>query len=377
MQSRALLGMQLGQLASGLMGGFDIFRQRGALDGMRTNELASQIALQEEQQRKIGADADIARRQLDLGNDDSLARTAALASGMTGQAANNFGNYVKSGYVPLVTSYAPDILEKGGDAAKTLASLRTALAIGDRNMDLPKVIQGIQRNNLTQNLTPNNAPRVALATAAMDGKDPANITEAALMQSIAGGGEYMPLAKALLAGKGKGAYDNFDGGVTNVLDGSQTINPIGVSKAAENNAQATQASAGAKENLAQAALAGVRGANIQAGKGDGTQSQQLRDFAQIRDDIRADYNAIYPIGVTGKRPKTAPDFDAFTRAWLRQYNIDENAFFRNNDNPITRPMENKPSAAYQEYLDAYNRAAGRPEIQRKITERARAAGIVK
>lgn len=388
MQTSTQLGMALGQLASGLMGGFGDQRQKGALDAMRSNELSSQIALHDAQRQKLGAETDIDRRRLGLSDDNNLAKTALMALGITGDdAGNDYTDYLKNGqYTPKTVPLAftnggdnlptPAYVDKFPEVSKTLASLRTALAIGDKNMDLPKVIQGIQRNNLTQNLTPENAPQVALTTAAMDGKDPTNITEAALVQQLANGGNYGQLAKALLAAKGKGIYDDFNGGVTNVLDGTQTINGIGKSQITENNARASQASAGAKENLAQAALAGIRGENIKAGKGDGSQAQ-LRDFAQIRDDIRSDYNAQFPLSpINGQRPKNAPDFNAFTKSWLKQYNIDENAFFRNT-HPTQQPTAQQNSPAYQEYLDAYSRAAGRPDIQKKITDRARAAGIVK
>lgn len=389
MQTYARLGSSLGQA---LAAGFDqSAKQRGVLDGMRANELTSQIELQDAQRGKYGAEADLLRRQLELGDDNNLARTALLAMGIDGDtAAADYGKYSKAGHyepetVPLAFTNGgeakptPEYVAKFPDVSRALASLRTALATGDKNLDLPKALQQIQRNNISAGLTADNAPRVALELSALDGKDPTNITEAALTQQIADGGNYGTLAKALLAAKGKGVFDSFNGGTLNVLDGTEHLNDIGNSMVRENNASANQSNAGAKENIAQADLAGVRAKNIREGKGDGSQVKE-KDFARIRDDIRADYNAQFPFNtIDGNRGKDAPSFQDFTKQWLRQYNIDENEFFRNT-NPTAQPQQPaskaQPSKEYQEYVDAWKKEKD-PERRRRMTEFARSKGLVK
>ncbi|MFY9182674.1 MAG: AAA family ATPase [Limnohabitans sp.] len=57
------------------------------------------------------------------------------------------------------------------------------------------------------------------------------------------------------------------------------------------------------------------------------------NIGQIRDDIRADFNAIYPaMSGTGMRPKNTPTYDDFTRQWLRQYNIPDAEYYGTNRN---------------------------------------------
>lgn len=60
--------------------------------------------------------------------------------------------------------------------------------------------------------------------------------------------------------------------------------------------------------------------------GTGSKSSEF-NAGQIRDDIRADYNAIYPRGVSGYRPKDAPTYEDFSRQWLRQHNVPESVLF--------------------------------------------------
>jgi hypothetical protein len=394
MQTRTNLGMSLGQALSSAFGGNDAYKQKGALDGMRANELSSQIDLQTAQRKKAEAEAAAKQQEASYGTDDSIVKSlvSGMQNGVNGDnVANDFNSYLSGNYHPREQQGAalppgsymppPDYVSKFPQLQEKYANIKQMLALGDKNLEhLSGSIRGDQRNNVTRNITPENAAAQSLTVAAIDGKDPSQITDASLTQQIANGGDYGNLAKALLASKGKGAFDSFNGGVTNVLDGTQSINDIGDSLILENKGRANQANAGATENVAQAGLANVRTNNIKEGKGDGSNAQQ-KDFAQIRDDIRGDYNASYPISsATGRRDKTAPDFNTFTKSWLKEYNIDENDFFRAGNNKtgslVSSPVK-KSSPAYQEYLDAYSKAAGHPDVQKKITERARKTGVVK
>lgn len=51
-------------------------------------------------------------------------------------------------------------------------------------------------------------------------------------------------------------------------------------------------------------------------------------IGQIRDDIRADFNAMHPLDITRARPKDSPSYEEFTKQWLRQYNIPEAQYFK-------------------------------------------------
>jgi hypothetical protein len=382
MQTNTMLGQSLGQLLSDTFNG--TAATRGRLDGYRMKELQTQAELQQGQLAKVNAETDNIKRVNDLANDSNLGRTALMLSGINGDEANtDYADYLKNGrYTPKTKPLAfidggtelptPEYVNKFADTAKAQAQLRAALAIGNKNLDLNKVIQGIQRNNMTADLTPENAMPKSLSIAALDGSDPSKITEASLMQSIANGGDYGTFAKALLAGKGNGMFDSFDGGVTNVLDGTQSINGIGKSNITKNNASANNFNASAQDHLAGVAL--KRAKTVNETKGGG------KNFDRVRDDIRADYNAMYPVDRDKSRPIGAPDFNTFTKQWLKQNNIDENQYFNNsgqaNPNPI---VDNKPKepTAYEKYKAAFDAAAGNPEIQKQITERARKNKVVK
>ena len=382
MQLYTNLGQSLGNLLSGAYDG--TASARGKLDGWRTRELQSQVELQNGQLGKINAEADNLRRIGELGNDVNLGRTALMLNGINGDEANSdYADYLKNGrYTPKIKPLAfidggaelpePEYVTKFGDTSKAQAALRTAIAIGDKNLDLNKVVQGIQRNNMTADLNPDNAMRKSLAISALDGKDPTQITEASLVQSIANGGDYGTIAKALLAGKGKGMFDSFNGGATNVLDGTQSINGIGTSMITENNASANNSNASAKDHLSQVSLNEAKTSNKIKGGG--------KNFDKVRDDIRADYNAMYPInGALGKRAKDAPDFNTFTKLWLKQNNIDENQYFNNSGQVNTNSTSaNKPkSKKYQDYLDGFEKYKNDPAKQAAWTELNRSKGIVK
>lgn len=98
----------------------------------------------------------------------------------------------------------------------------------------------------------------------------------------------------------------------------------------ENNAQAGSAGASAANSRARAELTAAKLKHfMETGRmpGTGEGNSGGLNIGQIRDDIRADFNAIYPIDATRARPKDTPSFQDFTRQWLRQHNIPEAEFF--------------------------------------------------
>jgi len=384
MQTRTNLGMSLGEALATAFGGTDAYKQKGVMDGQRSNALEASA-------RKDNAEADLKNQQREYGTDDNLIK--GLLAGIGANSDNGLRDFNASMSGTYKPPTKPLAFEDGGTALpppeyvaqfpelqKKYAGLKQMLALGDKNLEhLSGSIQGDQRNAITAKLTPENANTIALATNAIDGKDPTKIAEANLINKLANGEDnpQLDLANALLLAQGKTRYDNTGNvGTMDLLTGLQKLNSIGTSETTKNNAQANQANAGATENLAQAGLANTRKDSIKSGNGDGTNSR--KDFAQIRDDIRADYNAEFPFNaIDGNRGKNAPDFNTYTKKWLKQYNIDESAFFRGKGGETPPPAGNKITPQYQEYLDGYEKYKGDPAKLKRWTEFNRSKGIVK
>jgi hypothetical protein len=390
MQNRTNLGITLGQALAGALGGDDLYRQRGAVDGMRVKTMQSQVAENEAQAAKT-------KQEIDARSDDSLIKSlvGGIQNGKNGDnVLNDFKAFSEGTYKPREQqgpgmapgSYmpAPDYVSKFPELQQQFGKLKQMLALGDKDLpNLAKSIQGDQRNAITAKLTPENAATIGMQTSAIDGDDPMKIGQADILQRALKDPKNIDLLNTLLVSQGKGAYDSFNGGALNVLTGEQELNGIGSSMVTENNASAAQSYAGAGENKAQSRLADARTEGVKSGKGDGS-SAQAKDFAQIRDDIRSDYNAQFPTGMTGQRPKNAPDYNSFTKSWLKQYNVDENEFFRANkgrtETPATAPATTKAAAKnpqYDQYLQDFNKLKGNPAKQKAFTEWARKKGIVK
>lgn len=378
--------MSLGQM---LAGSFDGSAKRnGVLDGTRINQMNADIGYK-------NAQADEKRQEIESRSNPNLIKSlvAGMQNGVNGDnVANDFNSYLDGSYKPREQqgpgmqpgAYVapPEYVSKFPELQQKFSGLKQMLALGDKNLpNLSKSIQGDQRNALTKNITPDNAADIGLQVSALEGNvNPLEMIKASIARGLAQGNDPHAKENALLLSQGKTRFDNMGGtGTFDLLTGLQSLNALGNSGVNENNAQANQANAGANENNAQATLAGVRSKNIKEGKGDGSAEKQSKDFAQIRDDMRADFNAQYPINsMTGTR-KGAPEFSSFQKSWLKQYNINENDFYRaSNANPLTTPAPTgKVNPAYDEYLAAYNQAKGKPDVQKKITERARKNGVVK
>lgn len=282
MKSNAILGASLGQLlADSATGGA---RNRGVMAAQKhftgINKDKSIIA-------KNDADTAQTKQITQLGSDDGLVETLLQSVGANSeQGRADFNATLQGNYqpptqplaftnggeqlpVPGYTEHFPALMQK-------MATLKQQLAIGDKNIaHTSEAIRGDQRNAVTGNVDindPSNLGNIARATAAIDGNNPETVVNAGLVQDIAGGeeSENFDLTKALFAAKGKGIFDNLgDSGTFNVLTGDDQLNDIGTSVAGKNDAQAFQANAAGKENLADAALAAIKGKDIQSG-GTGT-----------------------------------------------------------------------------------------------------------
>lgn len=122
----------------------------------------------------------------------------------------------------------------------------------------------------------------------------------------------------------------------------------------------------------------------------GMKADKANDFRTIRDDIRSDYNAMYPVNpLNGKRQDPsrtimvngekqiapAPDLDTFTRGRLKTYNINEADFYKTPQQPKAN-TGSVTESPYQEYLRMYN-AEKDPAKKLRMTQKARQMGIAK
>lgn len=347
MQFRTNLGMSIGQMLAAGAGGNNSFSQ-GRRDG-------AEIQYRQAASRKLLADAADQEFQNNARSDDGIARTLLAGIGADSEdGLRDFKATLAGNYQPPTRPLAftdggtqmpaPDYVSRFPEAQQKYSTLKQMIALGDKNIsNLPKSIQGDQRNAITANLgtaTPQEAAVIGQRTAALEGNvNPLEMQKAAILYGLVNGQNSLDNQNALLLSQGKTRYDNTgDVGTMDLLTGLQKLNIIGKSAAAENNAQASQASAGARENDAQAGLANVRATNIKAGKGDGSQTATMRDMAQVRDDIRSNYNLEYPINsLNGRRPKDAPGFNDYEKQWLGKFNIPEADYYRSNrmdSNPV-------------------------------------------
>lgn len=348
MQFRTNLGMSLGQMLAAGAGGNNAYAQ-GQKDGYENQYRQAAT-------KKLLADAAGQEAENNMRTDDSIARTLLAGIGADSEdGLRDFKSTLSGTYKPPIQPLAfedggrelpaPDYVAKFPELQNRYSTLKQMLVLGDKNIaNLPKAIQGDQRNSITANLataSPQEAAVIGQRTAALEGNvNPLEMQKAAILYGLVNGQNSLDNQNALLLSQGKTRYDNTgDVGTMDLLTGLQKLNIIGKSAAAENNAQAAQASAGARENDAQAGLANVRATNIKDGKGDGSQTAVMRDMAQVRDDVRSNYNLEYPISnLTGKRPQGSPSFGDYEKSWLKKFNIPESDYYRSNR------MDSKPVA---------------------------------
>lgn len=348
MQLRTNLGMSLGQLLASGVGGNSAYMQ-GQRDGYENQYRQAAT-------KKLLADAADQEFQNNSRSDDSIARTLLAGIGADSEdGLRDFKSTMSGTYQPPTQPLAfqdggrelpaPDYVSKFPEVQQKYSTLKQMLALGDKNIsNLPKAIQGDQRNAITATLgtaTPQEAAVIGQRTAALEGNvNPLEMQKAAILYGLVNGQNSLDNQNALLLSQGKTRYDNTgDVGTMDLLTGLQKLNIIGSTAAEENRGQAAQAYAGAKENNAQAGLASVRADNIRAGKGDGSQTAVMRDMAQVRDDVRSNYNLEYPISnLTGKRPQGSPSFADYEKSWLQKFNIPESDYYRSNR------MDSKPVA---------------------------------
>lgn len=385
--------MSLGQMLAGAFNkdGY----QQGQLNGMKVNQIQSDIDYKNAAMDKAKVEAQAKQQEIDNSSDDGLSKSliAGIQNGINGDnAANDFKSYLNGSYQPReqqgpgmqpgMRMPTPDYVSAFPELQQKFSALKQMLAVGDKNIaNISKSIQGDQRNAITKNLntaTPQQAAEIGMRTSAIEGNvNPLEMQKAALVYGLTHGANTTDDQNALLLSQGKTRFNNMGGtGTFDELTGTQSLNDLGLSGVLENKAQANQANAGATENNAQAGLANTRSQHIKEGKGDGSNAT-MRDMSQIRDDIRGEFNTQFPINsMTGTR-KGAPAFRDFEKNWLKQFNVDESSYYRQSGSKEPAPTKTKSNPAYDEYIAAYNAAKGNPDIQKKITKRARDNGVVK
>ncbi len=384
MQYSTNLGMSLGQLLAQSAGGGVAFD--------RGQQVGADIAYKRAATDKLRGDIAANEAELNSRSDESLSKALLAGIGANSEdGLRDFNATMAGTYQPPTKPLAftdggtqlpaPEYVSKFPDLQQKFAGLKQMLALGDKNItNLPKIIQGDQRNAITASLgtaTPQEAAVIAQRVAPFESNvNPYEAEKAAILYGLVNGKNGLDNQNALLLSQGKTRFDNTgDVGTMDLLTGLQQLNLIGKTAADENKGQAAQAYAGAKENNAQAVLATTRADNVKAGKGDGSQGATMRDMAQVRDDVRSNYNLEFPMSsLTSTRPKGAPSFEDYEKSWLKKFNIPESTYFRENGKNTS---DKQPNAAYQEYLDAFNRAKGNAPLQKKITERAKQMGVVK
>lgn len=347
MQYATNLGMSLGQLLAQSAGG------GGAFD--RGQQVGADIAYKRAATDKLRTDIAANEAELNARSDDSLAKSLLASIGANSEdGVRDFNASMAGTYQPPTRPLAftdggaqlpaPEYVSKFPELQQKFSGLKQMLALGDKNIsNLPKMIQGDQRNAITANLgtaDPQQAAVIGQRTAALEGNvNPLEMQKAAILYGLVNGNNGLDKQNALLLSQGKTRYDNTgDVGTMDLLTGLQKLNLIGTTAAEENRGQAAQAYAGATENKAQAGLADTRAQNIKSGKGDGSQAATMRDMAQVRDDVRSNYNLEFPLSsLTGKRPNGAPDFNQYEKLWLQKFNIPESDYYRSNrmdSNPV-------------------------------------------
>lgn len=259
MQLRTNLGMSIGQMLASGVGGNDAFRQ-GQRDGYENQYRQAAT-------KKLLADAADQESQNNARSDDGIARTLLAGIGADSEdGLRDFKATLAGNYQPPTRPLAftdggtqmpaPDYVSRFPEAQQKYSTLKQMIALGDKNIsNLPKSIQGDQRNAITANLgtaTPQEAAVIGQRTAALEGNvNPLEMQKAALTYGLTHGDNSLEAQNALLLSQGKTRYDNTgDVGTMDLLTGNQNLNFIGTTKADENTAKAGQASSAARLNNA-------------------------------------------------------------------------------------------------------------------------------
>jgi len=279
-----------------------------------------------------------------------------LAALMQGEAVRQRAQQEQEG--ALADTYYRNMMgNQAGANAKKYEQEATGLRLTNEarqapiDLGLPDYLQGAQR--VFQWTGDTNAERLANAGTAIQTQGirdqaVANVGNIDLMNrlnTLAKPGEtYMPFSAvgntggAINQATGQGTV--FDEALRRLF-ADESGAKVARDRGAANASNASAGRSAAEADLVEARLRHFMQTGRMPGTGEGNSGGL--NIGQIRDDIRADFNAIYPIDASRARPKDTPSFQDFTRQWLRQHNIPEAEFF-GTARTAAAPGSNPPGA---------------------------------
>lgn len=281
-------GASLGE-ALGALAGSDDYYQKGVNDGNRS--------------RSHLADAALKEQEFGSRTNDRLIENAAMSAGVS------ISPEVINSFKQMLTGASLDIERK--PLSPALAGEQTSTPIPVEMQEPSKQAIDPKKFDLMRSLYA--ASRSGLAS---DDKNILNILKAALSTQTAAGAGNDDVTRGALLANGKTQFDPSTTGVTNIVDGTQTLNAIG-----ESQRDANKASVGARQ-----ASANNSNASAQKNKSKAEEEKETKDrFASVRDDIRSKYSTMYKDALGFK--KGAPSLDDFELQELARLNIPADVYF--------------------------------------------------
>lgn len=362
-----VLGQTLGSLA---FGGDGSSKNKGYMEGMRAKALEANAEQSLAQAAKAAAETDLLNRRSELGSDTGLRNTAEIAAGTDNDLARAITQNLRRENVPLdslpggdAQNFYPGYKEAKQNERAVIADLMAGLTAGDKSVDLQKSIKGVTENALNSQLRNPGANVGAIANALSAFKGDADDTQKGIaLQAHREKPGVSPLEAALaafgkdmLGDRKNHEMQSKDRRYNTDVDASSSrySTNVGASTSRANNADT---------------LRGAMDRHNTPGAKTGA------EIGRARDDVRAQYNAEFPVGMTGTRPKGAPGFADYEKNWLKTYGVDEGAYY---GTPKTAPAGQSQKPGYQNYLRAFNAAKGNPTLQKQLTDLARKNGDIK
>jgi hypothetical protein len=333
-QTYARLGQSLGDMLGGFAGGHDKYYERGQIDGATLGLRRAQMAKETEEAKRIAQFNDPAQRSSLVGGLLGL-KDADAERLKTHDAGGGWGSSVFQKADPDLEMARPKPTLSDDPLAWAKQAGSNALADG-----LMTAIQPQDR------VLPHAAPEWSGLAAQLNAAIQAGGEKAATPQTVSAlraqakaedairSGDFTAINVLNTLAKEGATYTPFrsdtHGRTTNEGSGA-----VAVTDAALHDANIGKLLADAIQSRA-AAAASTAGAEKTRYEMNNPQARRDR-FSQVRDDIRSDFNAMYPISsLNGKRPQDAPEFNEFTRAWLKKFNINEADYF-NGTSPEADP----------------------------------------
>lgn len=321
-QNYARLGQSLGDMLSGYAS--DKYYEKGQLDGATLGLRRAQMAKETEEAKRLAQFNDPAQRSGLVGGllglDDADADRLRVHDAGGGWGSGVFQKadpelaLVRNADKPAMMSDPAELLNYNDSLAGMLMSARPK----DRELPLAtpewaglaaQLNAAIQAGG-KEAATPQMVNALRAQARAEDAIRSGDFTAINVLNTLAKeGATYTPYKSDT-----HGRTTNEGSGAVNVTDTALHDANIGklLADAIQSRASAASSSASAEKT-----------------RYEMNNPQARRDrFSQVRDDIRSDYNAMYPISsLNGKRPQDTPDFNEFTRGWLKKFNINETDYF--------------------------------------------------